>query len=320
MTNKLSSSKIKGLALGGLATFFWASFYVISRLTYGKSEVSIDPLFMSFIRFFCASIFFSIIILWRKEAKVAKIAITKDFKIFILLALAGIFLQGVLIFYSLKFTTAIRSSLCANTAPIFTVIIAYVFLKEPLSRYRFIGMLIGFAGLLITVLGNKGSDIFAEKANLFGDFIAVMCGICWAVYTVAGIKVSEKYGGLLSAAISIILGTLSIFTFIVISGREMTFNLPYKLWFAMIYLGVCGNGLAFVCWLAALKYLTPSELGSFGYLTPAITILLAMIFLDEKVNLVFWVGLALILIGTWMMTKRQTAGLTTESMSMAEEI
>ncbi len=300
------SDKVKGLSLGCLATICWASFYVISRMVYGVSSEPINPLLMTFIRFFFASIFFVAAVAYRKEGAVIKRAFIKDYKTFILLAISGIFLQGVLVFYSLNFTTATRSSLFANTAPIFTVIISCVFLKEYLGKNKLIGMFIGFAGLLITVLGGSGGDMFSENASIYGDVLALLSGICWAVYTVAGVKVSQAYGGFVSATVSIIIGTAILFAFLVGGGVQLNFSMPLKIWLLLAYLGICGNGLAFVFWLATLKYLTPGELGSLGYITPAFTTLLAIIFLAERVGLVFWLGLALVLIGTSLMTKRQT--------------
>ena len=58
-----------------------------------------------------------------------------------------------------------------------------------------------------------------------------------------------------------------------------------------------------MCWYAALKFLKPGELGSFGYVSIILTFLLAFCFLGEKITLPFARCLATILFGTCLMLK-----------------
>ena len=52
----LNANKIKGLVLGVLATFCWASFYIVSRYFFGTDDDGLDPLWSSCLRYLLASL------------------------------------------------------------------------------------------------------------------------------------------------------------------------------------------------------------------------------------------------------------------------
>ena len=87
------------------------------------------------------------------------------------------------------------------------------------------------------------------------------------------------------------------------AGSRLTFAIGLRGWLMILYIGIVSNALVNVCGYAALKYLKPGELGSFGYVSILLTVLLAFCFLDEKITLPFMLCLAMILLGTGMMLK-----------------
>jgi len=299
------SKKLLGLSLGFIATISWASFYVVSRFAFGGYEDRIDPVFFSFLRFLFAGVFFMFIILFTGQRKKLSVAVKKDWKLLSLLALTGIVGEGVLVFWSLKYTTAARSSLFANTSPIFTIIIAVFAANEILNKRKCLGMLIGFAGAAFAILGNGSSDSYMTDSSVVGDLLALGSGVCWAAYTVWGARAAMRYGSLISTGAAIILGTAMLFFIVIFTNRPMLWDFPLNLWLAIIYLGVFANGIAYICWYAALKYLSPGELGAFGYISAAATIILSCIFLNEKIGLVFILSLSAIFVGVYLMMNEE---------------
>jgi len=260
-----------GFLLAFMATICWSSFYIVSRYAFGEHNDLIDPVFFSFLRFLMASIFFSVILATQKNLGLALRTFKCNMGIFAVLALSGIILEGILIFWSLKYTTASRSSLFANASPIFTVLLAFFVLGENLGLRKIAGMALGFAGAGIAIFSPGNGDIYFTGMALLGDLLALLSGICWAAYTVWGASVAKKYGSFLSTAIPMILGTVITGGIVVLSERPMLWNLSWDLWLAIIYLGIFGNALSFLCWYAALRHLKAGELGAFGYISAGLT-------------------------------------------------
>lgn len=289
--------------LAFIATASWASFYIVSRYAFGENDKIIDPVFFSFLRFMIASFFFLTVLGWRGKLGETTRVFRKNLWIFGFLATAGIVGEGILVFWSMKYTTAARSSLFANASPIFTVLMAMA-VGERLNWRKSLGMVIGFAGAAVAIISRGGGDMYFSTTSILGDLLALGSGVCWAAYTVWGTGVSEKFGSLASTSISIILGTVIIFALVVCCGSPMVWNFSWKLWLAIIYLGVCGNGISYLCWFAALKYLKAGELGAFGYISAALTVLLSFTLLRETFTVSFFLALGGIIFGVYLMMEK----------------
>ena len=303
-----TKKKLFGMLLAFIATASWASFYVVSRFVFGESAQvadSVDPIFATFLRVAMGALFFIFMLLFTGKMKTARKALQQSSKTFLFLGLIGIVGEGVLVFWSTKYTTAARSSLCANLSPIFTVLIAWIFTSEKMTPHKIIGMLLGFGGILIAILGNGSKDIYMDSSNILGDLLAVASGICWAAYTVGGVKVTKRYGAMVSTALVIIIGAVMLWALIILTGRPMHWNMPLNIWLAYAYLGVIANGVSYLCWYNALKYLNAGELGAFGYISVMLTVIFSCIFLEEQIGLYFLIALGCVMSGVYMMMEKQ---------------
>ena len=78
-------------------------------------------------------------------------------------------------------------------------------------------------------------------------------------------------------------------------------SLDWQTWLGILYWGVCVSAVACGLWYVALKHLSPGELGAFGYLTPVVSLVLAMICFAERPSWHFYMALALIVCGVALM-------------------
>jgi drug/metabolite transporter (DMT)-like permease len=296
----ITRSKLTGLGLGLIATVFWASLYVVTRLVFGNFHV--DPLALTFIRFLMASVFFVGVILLTGQGRRLYSALRERFWTLVFLGLVGVFGEGVTQFYSLQYTTAARSCLFANTSPILTVCLAALVLKEPIRKHAVLGMTIGFAAMILGIAGRPGSDLYMEESRYSGDLLALLSAVCWAAYTVGGERVTRRYGGLISASAAMLLGTAITWGFLRLTGRPVFPRMPASVWWGMAYLGVGASGLAYVAWFSALRYLKAGELGAFGYVSTMLTTAMAVILVNERISGSFLLALAGVLVGVWLMT------------------
>jgi len=301
-----NTKKLPGFILAFSATALWASFYIVSRFVFGENAEDIDPIFFSFLRFLMASVFAIALTIHQKKTYQLFHAVKNDFRMFLFLGLIGIVGEGILVFWSLKYTTATRSSLFANTSPIFTVIIALFALKEKLNLRKLAGMLLGFGGVLIAISSKSKGDLFLSSTSVIGDLLALGSGICWAGYTVWGIKVSKKYGSILSTTVVILSGTIMLFFIVILAKCPVRWDLSLNLWLATIYMGVFVNGLAYICWYAALKYLNAGEVGAFGYISLILTVIMSSILLHEKFSFLFFIAIFGVLAGVYLMMEKRS--------------
>ncbi len=300
----MNKDKIKGLILGFSATFCWASFYIVSRYFFGTDSDGLDPLWSSCLRYLIASFILFVCLIALKQVSALGTALRKDWKMLLLLGLIGIAGESTLLFYSMKFTTAARSNLLTNISPVATAVMSWFISREGFSRSQITGMLLGFIGRCTGFFLRGGDDFSGGNASFLpGDLMAVAAGICWSAFTVLGERAVKQYGPHVIMCGAFLFGALVMVPVMGIAGSRVTLSIDLRGWLMILYIGAISNALANVCWYAALKYLKPGELGSFGYVSIILTCLLAFCFLGEKITLPFALCLLMILTGTGMMLK-----------------
>ena len=298
----MDSRRIKGLICGLAATLMWASVYPASRYLFGKEADNFDEWFVAYVRVVIAVLFLLPFTLRGGDWGKLKSSWKMEWKMFLLLALAAT-AEDLLLFISLKYTTAARSSVMANTSPVFTLIFSVLLAKEVFSRWKLAGVLLGFAGIVIAFI-SRGGDIFAAGISTFGgDMLALSSGVVWSIFTVAGDRIAEKYDGMFCVAVLRILGLFLMIPILLVFDSRISFDFPLLVWIGIIYLGCCPSGLAVGLWRHALKYLPPGELGAFGYISALSAITFSVVFLKEKITWGFAAAVVCILAGVGLMLK-----------------
>ena len=291
----MAGRKFKGILAALIASLLWGGFYPVGRWMSMHGAAELDGLTVSLTRFAIAAVLLSPALFAAEPRKLLRRDWRRALVVFVPLALIGIVGEGTLVYISTRYTTAARSSLMANTAPVFTLLFSRLFTGEKLTGRKLCGMSAGLAGIAL-VLAARGGDVFSGgRTMIAGDLLAVGSGVCWALYTVLGVGPTERYGALFSTELMFILGTLMLLPAVLCSGgvRELA-ALPPAGWIGIAYLGCMSSALAFALWYVALKYLAPGELGAFGYLTPLLAAGISGLAFAERFNALFLLALVLI--------------------------
>lgn len=301
----LAGNKFKGISFGMISTIIWGTFYPISRALFGFDEGDVDALNFSVLRFSLAAIFLSFVFL-RRENRIQTADMLKNhWKTVLLLSIVGIVGEGVLVFWALQYTTSARASLMANTSPIQTVLISYLVGKEILTNNKIIGAILGLIGLVLFFTCN-GQDMFTMDAStMIGDLMALASGFCWSVYTVYGSEIAKKYGDVLCSEILFLVGLCVMIPMAIVKNGGIALVLPWRVWLGAFYLGVVSYGIANCLWYRALKFVTPGELGSLGYLSATMSVVLSVLLLKERLSLTMISAIVLVVLGVGLMLRRQ---------------
>jgi len=284
-----------GILLAMTATVSWASLCVVGRYLFGTESGNCNAFVISTFRNLIGGSLMIVFLSFRRELPKVAEALKTDWKSFAALGFIGSALEGTLQIWSLEYTTAARCSLFANTAPIYTLIIAHFALKEPFNRKNVTGLCAGMLGVLIAA-GAEGNDVFASGRMLLGDMLALSSGICWAVFTVYGVKVTRRWGGLVSAALITLFASLlqlPVGLWLLPASLPMSWQLAA----GIIYMGIFTAGIANICWMSALKYLSAGATGAFGYASFGLAVIFSVIFLGEKLTAPVLIAIVLIVGG-----------------------
>ncbi|MDN5303919.1 MAG: hypothetical protein PWP46_798 [Fusobacteriaceae bacterium] len=243
---------------------------------------SIDVIFLSFLRFFISGILFLII-----DFKKFKLLEKKDFFNLLIISIIGITIGFSCFNISLKSTNASNAAVIFSINPIFSAIFAIYFYKEKFTLNKIIGLIFGFIGVWIL---NFGFGIITFN-KLIGPILTLISAITFAFYITSCKKYNLKYGAIFTTGLTFTLG--SIFYLPFINNFEII-NFSKNI-FYILYLSIFTTGIAYLCYFQGLKYLSIIVGTSLFYLKPIIATFLAIIFLNENIDINFVIGIIIIL-------------------------
>jgi drug/metabolite transporter (DMT)-like permease len=167
-----------------------------------------------------------------------------------------------------------------------------------------IGIGFSFVGLFLVIFDESLLNISElSLGTVTGNLLAFGSGICWAFYTVFLKKFFSKENPLLVTFLSLALGSIILVFFaFLIPPLEMSMSLLGG--FLIVLLAVLSTSLAYSFWLSILGYLTATETGIIQALVPVTSVIIAMIFLDERVTWIFGIGAVLITFGIFFVERK----------------
>ena len=175
--------------------------------------------------------------------------------------------------------------------PIFIGVIAWVWIKEPMTMAKVIGLLLGFAGVAIVSVGGVSGHI-----SVIGIVLGILTALSWAIGTVYIKKEGHKVDGVwLVTCQSLIGGTImtSIGGYFE-NWREISWGTPYIL--AMMFLSIFSVAIAWIIYAFLLKKGEASRVATYNFLVPVIALAIGSLLLNEPFTYSIFIGFALIIL------------------------
>ena len=197
-------------------------------------------------------------------------------------------------------TTSGNTALIIATVPMWTALLARVFLKERLVRLAWSGLIIALAGTVIVAL-QKG-DVSAGKQHLLGNVFILGAALAWSTGTVYSRPMLTQISPMQLSASAAVMG-LPLHVLIAYGGyaNAVPALQSVNLWFIIIYSGVLSTGLALPMWNFGVRHAGAAHASIIQNLIPLIAIIAAWLSRDEAVTTPQLFGGALILSGLVIM-------------------
>ncbi|WP_276481323.1 DMT family transporter [Paraflavitalea pollutisoli] len=270
-----------GIGLAVLATIVWSGNFVVARGVIHQ----IPPVSLAFYRWATASLIL-LPFAWKKF-QVERPLLLQHKSYLFWTALSGITLFNTFVYVAGHHSPAINLALIGTTtSPIFSLVLAAIFLKEAIKPLRIIGVVLCIAGILYLLSQGSWERLKAFHFSA-GDGWILVAALTFAIYN---IFVRRKPAGIhpINFLFTIFaLGTLLLLPAYVI---ELSHTPPVQwttnLVLIILYLGAGASVLAFLCWNIAIGRLGAARTALFGNLIPIFSILEAVWFLGETFTMI----------------------------------
>ena len=201
-------------------------------------------------------------------------------------------------------TSASSAALIMASVPMWTAIIAIIFLRERLSPISWLGLVMTFAGTMIVALIKPGSESVAVTSTLVGNGIMLFCALSWSVSTVISRPVLHYispveltfWGMGLALPCHI---AIALFQ----TDADITIAWQPKVTAAILYSGIFSTGIALALWSYGVKILGASHASIYGNLIPLVALFFGWLMLGEIPTIWQWVGGGMIICGLLTMRR-----------------
>jgi drug/metabolite transporter (DMT)-like permease len=194
------------------------------------------------------------------------------------------------------------TGLLNGSLPIFATTIGALMLTRMPGPAQAIGLAAGFAG----VTAIAAPSLAEGSSEALGVVLVLVAVGCYGVAINIAAPLTQRYGSL--PVMARMLGLASVWTlpFGVVGLTGSSFG--WGAFAAMVALGALGTGAAFVL-MGRLVGRVGSSRASFAtYLIPVVALLLGALFLDEAVEVLSVAGIALVIGGAVLASRRERAG------------
>jgi len=211
---------------------------------------------------------------------------------------AGVFVHQMLQAYGLTMTTAMNTGWLIGLTPIWSAILSAIVLRERMSAWKVIGLVIGFAGALLVVTRGDLSARILGRPSTLGDLLILISTFNWALYSVLGHGTIRRLGPRRATSGAMLFGAAMLTPFFVASRgwREWPRLTPTG-WSAVLFLGIGCSALGYLFWYGALEHIEVTRVAALLYIEPLVTFAAAALLLGERVSVVIVAGGLLVLIG-----------------------
>ncbi len=202
----------------------------------------------------------------------------------------------------LKFTTASEAGILSALTPVFTVILALLFLKEKNNLLQNLSIILSVAGVVYIMYRNGFSMI--SRDTLKGNLFILLSVLSIAIYYILGRKANRQFNSMditlfMSFTACVIFNLISV----AIHARSGTMSLyfaPFKtpgfLW-SILYLGILSTFLTSFLGNNALASIPASQVAIFNNLSPVISVFGGVLFLHETLHIWHIIGGVMVLAG-----------------------
>lgn len=296
----MEMQKLKGHGAMLCANAMWGLMSPLAKLVMLGGLVT--PLVVTDLRVFGAMVLFWIVSFFRKPEHVGH----KDLaKLFVASLLAIVFNQGCFIF-GVGLTSPADASIITTSMPLWAMVLAAIFLKEPITGKKVLGIAFGATGALLLIMGSSHagtSSTVSGNKSIWGDLLVLMAQLSYALYLVLFKNFVGKY--------SVFTLMKWMFTYAFICLLPFSYNDLLAAGWAGLSLMEIGSlafivvGSTFLCYILVVvgqKNLRPTVAGMYNYVQPVVACIVAICWGMDSFNWVKGVSILLIFGGVYLVT------------------
>lgn len=283
------------------ANILWGFMSPISKRVLSSEWV--DSISLTTFRMMGAAVLFWIASLFVKKEEVSPQDMVKLF----FAALLGIVLNQGSFIMGMSLTSPINASIVTTTTPIITMIIAALYLKEPITGKKLSGIFVGASGALLLILGSGQNQLAANAGNVWGDLLCLLAQFCYSIYFVLFKGLIGRYSPVTLMKWMFMYASVCCIPF---SYNHIT-SIPYTslsldIYGGILYVIVCGTFFTYFLVPIGQRLLRPTVACMYTYMQPIVASIVAVFWGMDSFGVMKVLAILLVFAGVYLVTQSKS--------------
>lgn len=278
-----------------LSMLFWSMTYIWYKIVF----IELNPITVMTFRLGISGV---TLLIFSKLINKLQIPDKSDFYWFIILSVFQPFLYFLAESYGVSMVSSTVSAVIISTIPVFTPIVAYLFLNDRISKLNIVGIVVSFIGVLMVLL----EDDFHFNGSVKG--ILLLFGAVFSAlgYALVIVRLTYKYNSFTIISWQNILGTIMFLPlFFIFDFHDFSvLNISKSVIINMLYLSLLGSSVSYIFFTYSIKNLGIIKATLFTNLIPAFTAVFAYYMLNEELSAFKIGGILVVITGLFLGQKR----------------
>lgn len=198
-------------------------------------------------------------------------------------------------FHAAEFVSPGLATVIANAQPLLAAMLGVAWLGERLPKIGWIGLLIGFAGILVIALPQLVSG--GSGGNGIGFAYIVLAAVGVTVSNVAIKSIAGEVDGLFAMGLQLLIGSvpLAIAAFALEDQGAIHWSAVFTA--SLLGLALFGSALVYWLWFSVLEAIELNRAIVFSFLVPIFGLTIGALFFGERLSAVQLSGIVLVVLG-----------------------
>ncbi|PHN04972.1 DMT family transporter [Flavilitoribacter nigricans] len=275
---------------------------VFIKLAY---QYNIDSISLLTLRMVFSMPLFLILAWWslRKKQSAYTEPTRREWLYIVLLGILGYYLASMLDFLGLQYIGASLERLILFVYPTMVLILSAVFLRQPIQRDQYIALTLTYVGVALAFIGGIELN---EKRDLFlGGGLIFLSAFVYACYLIGSGKLLPKVGTLRFTSYAMMSACFGVLIHHGLLYQWRLFHFAPEVYQLSIVMAVLSTVLPAFMISEGIRLIGAGNAAIIGSVGPISTIILAYIFLGERLGTWQWVGATLVIAGVFWISFRK---------------
>lgn len=238
----------------------------------------------------------------RKQTKVYKMN-RKEWIQLAGVGVLGYYLASLLDFIGLQYITASMERLILFLYPTIVVIISFLFFKKPIYRSQVIALVLTYIGIGLAFF--EGLQLSNQPNFALGGFLIFLCAIAYAMFLIGTGEIIPKLGTIRFTSLALTMSSIAILLQHLILYQWDLFGFAWQVYALGILMAIVATVIPSFMVSEGIRLIGASNASIVGSVGPISTIILAYIFLGERLGPLQFVGTGIVILGVLVVTLKK---------------